>query len=78
MAAVCAQKSVLSGRYRWKKGVLSGNQQNVKCVLDVFTGVRNLRSATVMEKLIDMDSIKIRTPEFKRKQHKKNQEAESL
>ena len=46
---------------------LSVNWKNVKCVLDVFTDVRNLQSATAMEKLTDMDSIKIHTPEFRRK-----------
>ena len=46
--------------------VLSGKQKNVKCVSDVFTDVRNLQSATAMEKLTDMDSIKIHTPEFRR------------
>ena len=39
---------------------------NVKCVLDVFTDVRNLRSAMAMEKRTDMGSIKIRMQEFRR------------
>ena len=37
----------------------------MKCVLDVFTDVRNLQSAMETGKRTDMDSIKIRIPEFR-------------
>ena len=67
LVVVSVQKNVLSERYIWKKDVQSGNRKNVKCALDAFTDVQNLQSATAMEKLTNMDSIKIRTPEFRRK-----------
>ena len=65
-AAVSVQKSALSEQYRWKTDVLSGSLKNAKCVLDVFTDVRNLQSAMAMVRQPDMDSIKIRTPEFRK------------
>ena len=63
---VSARKNVLSKRYRWKMDVLSGSLKNAKCVLDVFTDVRNLQSAMAMVRQSDMDSIIIRTPEFRK------------
>lgn len=68
--AVSVRKNVLSKRYRWKKDILSGSLKNVKCVLDVFTDVRNLQSSMAMIRQSDMDGIKIRTPEFRRKHSK--------
>ena len=63
---VSVRKNVRLVRYRWKRDVRSGKWKNVKCVLDVFTDVRNLRSAMAMEKRTDMGSIKIRMQEFRR------------
>lgn len=40
---ICA-KNVLSGQYKSKKDILSGNRKNAKCVWDVFTDARNLQS----------------------------------
>ena len=37
----------------------------MKCVLDVFTDVRNLQSVMAMEKRTGMGSIKIRIQEFR-------------
>ena len=67
LAVVFVRKSVLSEQYRWKRDVRSGKWKNVKCVLDVFTDVRNLQSAMALEKRTDMGSIKIRIQEFRRK-----------
>lgn len=71
--AVSVRKNVLSEQYRSKTDILSGNWKNVKCVWDVFTDVRNLQSAMETGKRTDMDSIKIRIPEFRRKYGYRNE-----
>ena len=70
---VSVRKNVQSGRYRWKMDAQSGKRKNVKCVLDVFTDVRNLQSVMATGKRTDMDSIKIRIPEFRRKYGYRNE-----
>lgn len=66
VGCVSVRKNVRLVRYRWKRAVRSVKWKNVKCVLDVFTDVRNLQSAMAMEKRTDMGSIKIRIQEFRR------------
>ena len=63
----------LTDKNRVDKWLSDGKKQlelvidnNVKCVLDVFTDVRNLQSVMATKKRTSMGSIKIRTQEFRK------------